>query len=343
MNSPKEMMPIDFCKPENAVGEPTIIESPSKRFTLTIQAYKTGERTITYGSGVQAVTKVVKTWNYTSGVLKDGEEVITTIYRNYSDFFHTFFLKNGTEWIVCGSSYTSQTFIDLETRMVFERPTDSKDGFCWTTVNANPSGSLLLVCGCVWGGPYEYIMYDFSDPSKGWPRLPMEHDDRSEAYIDDGFQDHQEIQFASDDECTIQQMYRFNETAQKWTEDMSDDDEEDDEDATSDGKNRVTLRVKYHYKLKLVNGKIVVQGNYNDDDQSVAINDPNIGVLVPTQPATCDQSLNKVEDRGEIILQRSEDLTTKPTTERDEDSSTEIGALLAKVQLNAQDHSTPIN
>jgi hypothetical protein len=282
------MLPIDFCKPENAVGEPTVIYSPSKRFSLTVQHYKTGE----------------KTWNYTSGVFKDGEEVITTIYRNYSDFFHNFFLKNGTEWVVCGASYMSQTFIDLETRTIFERPADCKDGFCWADVKANPSGTLLLVCGCVWAAPYEFKIYDFSDPSKGWPCIPMVNADGEKSYVDDGFGDRQDIRFNSDTECTIEQMYLFNETAQKWTEDMSDD----EEDSTSAGK-KSQLRTKYSYKLRWVDGKIIV-----DDQSPTPIPSPTQTPRVENEATSNDVKLLLAE----VSLKLGDGAAPVPNVDQDE-------------------------
>jgi len=53
---------------------------------------------------------------------------------------------------------------------------DSKqsiDEFCWAATVLSPDGRTLLVDGCHWACPYEYRFYDFTDPAKGWPALPI--------------------------------------------------------------------------------------------------------------------------------------------------------------------------
>ena len=38
-------------------------------------------------------------------------------------------------------------------------------GFCWGSAYPSPTGQLLAVEGCYWGGPNEIVIYDFSNPS----------------------------------------------------------------------------------------------------------------------------------------------------------------------------------
>jgi hypothetical protein len=112
------------------------------------------------------------TWNYTQGILYKDDKLIGSIKRNYSHFPYTFFKKQDKDYLISGSSYMSQTIIDCSTGQVYDN-SDKADGFCWATyhpINQN----TLCICGCIWGGPYEYRFYDMTDPSKGWPELKID-------------------------------------------------------------------------------------------------------------------------------------------------------------------------
>lgn len=148
----------DYYKPENLKATKYII-SPSKKYQLTIETYSTKP----------------KCWDYTRGTvvrLSDNHKIIT-IDRNYSIFHHSFFIKNNCEWLFCGKTYMSQTFVNLDTGDVYDNTDrlkltdDYKKGicFCWTKVYSSNDGNTLAVHGCIWGGPYFLGFYDFSDPS----------------------------------------------------------------------------------------------------------------------------------------------------------------------------------
>ncbi|CAH6420333.1 Hypothetical protein HVR_LOCUS1166 [uncultured virus] len=166
-----------FCIEENLVSSNDIL-SPSRRFKLIIHSYKTKENC----------------WNYTKGViirLSDGT-VIAEIIRNYSAFHHSFFTrKNGDknqEWLCTGKTYLSQCFVNLDTGEIYDNSEASTDShaFCWASVKANLSGTILAVEGCIWGGPYEIEFYDFSDPTKGWPIIKFNnYDNYHDLYVDD--------------------------------------------------------------------------------------------------------------------------------------------------------------
>lgn len=154
------IMTEKYCIPENKESTREVI-SPSGRFKLCISIYKTRPGY----------------WNYTKGVVTriSDNHIIAEIARNYSLFHHTFFMRdNGdgtqSEWLCAGKTYLSQCFINLDSEEIYDN-SDSKDitghSFCWAKVYANPSGTILAVDGCVWGGPYEINFYDFSDPTKG--------------------------------------------------------------------------------------------------------------------------------------------------------------------------------
>lgn len=115
-------------------------------------------------------------WNYSRGTVFDLEgNEICDIKRNYSSFSHSFINKEGQEWLLTGRSYMSQTFVNLDTGEIFEPEGSQYNGygFCWVDAKLLKDNKTLLVDGCVWGAPFEYRFYDFSDPSKGWEELEI--------------------------------------------------------------------------------------------------------------------------------------------------------------------------
>lgn len=137
------------------------IMSPSGRFRLEVAGYSTK-----HGC-----------WDHTRGIVYrvgDGAEVCD-IKRNYSTFHHSFVTKNGQEWLITGRSYMGQTIVNLDTGVEYN---DSKYpdkyegwGFCWADAQLSEDGNTLTVEGCHWACPYEFVTFDFTDPSKGWPEL----------------------------------------------------------------------------------------------------------------------------------------------------------------------------
>ena len=155
-----------FIKPENKIaGQEKTFISPSGKYKLVVNCYKTKE-TI---------------WNYSCGVVirVNDNGVIAEIPRNYRIFDHSFLTKNGQEWLQAGRTYMSQIFINLETNEIFDnmeqsaRSAEYMSGvsFCWSTSMISPNGNTLAVVGCFWGGPYEHKFFDFTNPSIGWPEL----------------------------------------------------------------------------------------------------------------------------------------------------------------------------
>lgn len=150
-----------FFVDKNLEGEPKNVISPSGRFRLTIRTYRTAPGR----------------WNYSRGIvtrLADGVTVCD-VQRNFGLFHHSFVTKGGREYLIAGRSYMSQTIIDLDAGQEFEAPGDRYDGgaFCWARCYLSPDGNTLAVDGCFWACPYEFRFFDFGDPSKGWPPLPI--------------------------------------------------------------------------------------------------------------------------------------------------------------------------
>lgn len=141
-------------------------------------------------------------WNYLRVVVTrlpafvDGawtpRTVLATFERNYGTLCHSFFRYNGCEYFQSGRTYMSQLFVNLDTGDVYDTSTMDhvlphgprcppkkplaqyyESEFCWVAI-AGCFGNVLVVDGCFWGGPYEYICYDFADPARGPRYMPIE-------------------------------------------------------------------------------------------------------------------------------------------------------------------------
>lgn len=155
----------DFFVPENFLGQLATSDSPSGKYNLVIEAFSTRPGC----------------WTYSRGVVKDVAtgEVIAEVCRNYGQFpFAWVPHKNGNEYLVCGEDYQGQTLVNCTSRTVQSYlPEEAKmgHGFCWASIYPSPSGTRLVVDGCVWAGPFELIVVDFSNPDvMPWPSLEIE-------------------------------------------------------------------------------------------------------------------------------------------------------------------------
>lgn len=141
--------------------------SPSGRHRLVIRYYDQGK----------------DYWRYSRGTVyrvSDGAEV-TDVKRNYSVFHHSFVNKNGAEYLISGRSYMGQTIVNLETGVEYNDKTWKSEKYCgfelcWAAHWLSPDGNTLVVNGCVWGGPYGFHFFDFTDPAEGWPALEQDFD-----------------------------------------------------------------------------------------------------------------------------------------------------------------------
>lgn len=147
--------------PENDRGAFHTLVSPSRRYQVEIRGFATKPGC----------------WDYTLGAIARAEDGVTIaqIRRNFSDFLACWVTTpDGREWFVGGASYMGQTVVDLQTGAVYHDPKHpSYEGyeFCWASAQLLADGRTLLVEGCHWACPYEYRLYDFTDPTKGWPEL----------------------------------------------------------------------------------------------------------------------------------------------------------------------------
>jgi len=132
--------------------------SPSGKYKLTIELYATCFNTSDYTKGL--ITRI------------SDNKIIFEIDRNYCIFLNYFYEKNGCEWLICGRSNLTQSFINLDEEIEYKYEIKSGNNFIWSACNISPNGKTLAVYGSTLDGPNEYIFYDISDiENEGWPVL----------------------------------------------------------------------------------------------------------------------------------------------------------------------------
>ncbi len=156
------------CQEENYPEDTSkrkVVTSPSGRYTLTIGLHPQSTEGKAY-------------WGYTKGTVTGGDlSSPVVICRNYPGFPNLFVEDHpdGNDYLVCGCDYQSQTVVNLKTGETVDYT--SPPSFCWAAYTASPSKRTLAVDGCYWGGPYEVIMVDFSQPMVSLEILRKEEDE----------------------------------------------------------------------------------------------------------------------------------------------------------------------
>lgn len=140
-------MTENFYQAENKIKE-KIVFSPSLKFKLVIETFKTKSNC----------------WDYTRGTLFETRtnKIIAQIDRNYCTFHHSWLTINGQEWLQTGRTYMSQIFVNCNNSEIYDCETNNSQ-FCWAESWIANDQKTLIVLGCFWGGCYEYIAYDFND------------------------------------------------------------------------------------------------------------------------------------------------------------------------------------
>ena len=146
--------------------------SPSGNYKLIMISYDTGEGF----------------WNFTKGVIYNkSEEEIFTIYRNYHIFpFQWIEHQNGNEYLLCGEDYQGYVTLNLTEKkkhVYFSDEGFKGWGFCWVEIKEwdQDYDDNLIVNGCCWGGQFEIVEYDFSNPDE----LPYKEVSRRDVVYDD--------------------------------------------------------------------------------------------------------------------------------------------------------------
>ena len=118
-----------------------------KDITLTVESYSNG----------------VGHWDYTKGILRNGDIVIAEVVRNYSSFpFKLFKHINGNRYMVCGEDYQGYTLVNIETGEIKSYVSGTLGAMCLVNFD-DYDNTHLYVEGCPWGGDFYDIIYDVSD------------------------------------------------------------------------------------------------------------------------------------------------------------------------------------
>lgn len=150
-----------FFVPENAcLDKRQEYRSPSGKYKLVVTPYHT-----TPGS-----------WDFSQGLVYNGDKLIAEIRRNYASFpFAWVEYHPKGSFLICGEDYQGQSVVNLcSGEVLHSRPEEANigSGFCWASIHPSPSQQILAVSGCYWACPYEVVFYDFSDPmTMPWPTI----------------------------------------------------------------------------------------------------------------------------------------------------------------------------
>ena len=142
-----------FLTMEPVPGIADIHLSPSGAYALEVAEYTAGP----------------SSWNYSRGLVREvaSGRLLADVKRNLAGFWFTWVLRADGEYLLCGEDYQGYNVIDLaraKNVLTFPPEAYKGQGFCWGTAYPSPSGQLLAVEGCYWGGPNDLVVYDFSEP-----------------------------------------------------------------------------------------------------------------------------------------------------------------------------------
>ena len=151
-----------FCRDETQQGGPQEHLSPSGAYRLVVTEHTTSKGC----------------WSYTKGRVYEGDQLLTTIYRNYHSFLYAWVERRTGAFLLTGEDYQGQSVVDLrsgEVKHYLPKAAERGGGFCFSSLYPSPDGMLLAVEGCYWACPYEVRVYDISDPMNG--PFPLLHED----------------------------------------------------------------------------------------------------------------------------------------------------------------------
>lgn len=221
-----------------------VVTSKSGNYSVIVQVYDI-TKDIIY-SKIKEYTKGTVINNTT------GEEIIT-IHRNYNDFLAIFFVQNGTEWLLCGKTHSTQSFIDLDNKIVY----DNKDPLYWSKVYFNPSKTTLLIEGEILGDSSGLFLYDISNIPKGWKMIDFDDED----IIDICYYDYK-VKWIDDDTVQLK-SYR---TKEEYLDDTDFNHDLDLGEAKNNFLDEVEKKDKFiAYTIKLVrDGKLFASEDYTE-------------------------------------------------------------------------------
>ena len=167
-------------------------------------------------------------WRYTRGVVFDPEGVvILDLVRGYGSFPFAFHVRHKGEtyeqeyFIASAPRYTGTWVYELES----SRPgcpvvegSRSGNAFCVGSYHVSPDHRHMVVCGCVWAGSWEYLVFNLESTCYGYMSCISVGDD---AFVGDE-DPHEAIEWL-DDEVVIRARWDDDEEekdALKWMNGM---------------------------------------------------------------------------------------------------------------------------
>ena len=108
--------------------------------------------------------------------VSDGKK-IAVVERNYCSF-PALWLEDHPkgDFLLCGEDYQGHTVIDVKTggrRSTLMEGAGQGHGFCMIDARYDSLWQVVIVSGCIWAGPSEFRLYDYSDPFGDGPELKM--------------------------------------------------------------------------------------------------------------------------------------------------------------------------
>jgi len=176
-------------------------------------------------------TEGPSTWDYSRGIVRaaNGGDLIADIKRNIAGFWHAWAPHaNGNEYLLCGEDYQGYQVVNLTARAVrtyFPESGHEGCGFCWAGAYPSPDMRLLAVEGCVYGWPYDLVIFDFRQPDElPYAELARIHDlsDTEGWTNDDTFALTREVQFRKSDGVSCEALSRQEQTRLDSDESLTD-------------------------------------------------------------------------------------------------------------------------
>ena len=148
---------------ENRLNAYTNVKvSPSGKYYVKIELYK-------INPVKNEDNRFIYRTNYSRGLVirvADNKQIFD-IKRNYSSFPFHFFQRDGDEWLICSRKYLSQSFINLDKEVEYERPVEASTEFCWTKYYISPDGNTIATDSYELEGYSKYKFYDISNLESG--------------------------------------------------------------------------------------------------------------------------------------------------------------------------------
>jgi hypothetical protein len=168
--------------------EVKIPESYRERLTKDVRLFKDIPRDIKIVQHAYEHRGDEKYWNYTSYDVYLRNELVLSFNRNYSTCPPFEYAKiNNKEYLITSGDYQCITVLDLTERKIYDFTNEEGYkfgcGFCPLDITYDGDDKTLFVEGCIWGCPYETIIFrnvnllniDFST---------AEHEDDEDEYCD---------------------------------------------------------------------------------------------------------------------------------------------------------------